>query len=105
MTLAQKKPSATYINRALPENELNDFVNGLAQRIASFPREAIAATKHSVDYSDTTIEAGLLEEQHLFNQTRVSVEAQTRMAKFMALGAQTREGELNLADVIENLAD
>ena len=94
-----------YINRALPENELNDFVNGLAQRIASFPREAIAATKHSVDYSDTTIEARLLEEQHLFNQTRVSVEAQTRMAKFMALGAQTREGELNLADVIENLAD
>ena len=92
-----------YINRAIPEDDLDPFVNRLAHRIASFPRSAIAATKRTVDYSDTTITAGLLEEQHLFNQIRVSDEAQRRMAKFMALGAQTRDGEIDLEDIINNL--
>jgi enoyl-CoA hydratase/carnithine racemase len=39
-----------YINRALPAAELDDFVSNLAYRIASFPREAIAATKQAMDY-------------------------------------------------------
>ena len=92
-----------YINRAMPENELDDFVAALAYRIASFPREAIAATKQAMDYSDPHLKEGLLEEQHLFNQTRVMPESQRRMAKFMELGAQTREGELQLESVIQGL--
>jgi enoyl-CoA hydratase/carnithine racemase len=92
-----------YINRALPAEDLDDFVTDLAQRIASFPQSAIQATKQAVDYSDSALSAGLLEEQHLFNQTRSTIEAQTRMAKFMALGAQTREGELDLDSIIRKL--
>ena len=92
-----------YINRALPAAELDDFVSNLAYRIASFPREAIAATKQAMDYSDSTITQGLLEEEHLFNQTRVMPESQRRMAKFMASGAQTREGELALDSIIKKL--
>ena len=92
-----------YINRALPAAELDDFVSNLAYRIASFPREAIAATKQAMDYSDSNITQGLLEEQHLFNQTRVMPESQRRMAKFMAYGAQTREGELELERIIKKL--
>jgi hypothetical protein len=34
-----------WINRALPDAELDDFVTGLASRIASFPVEALRATK------------------------------------------------------------
>ncbi len=92
-----------YINRALPAAELDDFVSNLAYRIASFPREAIAATKQAMDYSDSNITQGLLEEQHLFNQTRAMPESQRRMAKFMAYGAQTREGELELERIIKKL--
>ena len=92
-----------YINRAMPEAELDEFVSTLAYRIASFPREAIAATKQAMDYSDSTITQGLLEEEHLFNQTRVMPESQRRMAKFMASGAQTREGELALDSIIKKL--
>src|ERR1700687_4431705 len=34
-----------YVNRALPDDELNDFVDALATRIASFDKWAIANTK------------------------------------------------------------
>ena len=96
-----------YINRALPRDQLSDFVDQLAKRIASFPGAAIAATKRAFDYRDATVTGtgGLLDEQHLFNQTRVTSEAQIRMAKFMELGAQTREGELNLDAIIRTLTD
>src|SRR5271168_3547697 len=38
-----------YVNRALPDAELDAFVDALAERIASFDRQAIADTKHLVD--------------------------------------------------------
>ncbi|WP_078031402.1 enoyl-CoA hydratase/isomerase family protein [Massilia sp. KIM] len=38
-----------YVNRALPDAELDAFVDGLARRIASFEREAIVETKKLVD--------------------------------------------------------
>src|SRR5262249_27843911 len=38
-----------YVNRALPDTELEAFVNALALRISSFDKQAIAETKHLVD--------------------------------------------------------
>jgi enoyl-CoA hydratase/carnithine racemase len=38
-----------YVNRALPDAELDDFVDALATRIASFDKWAIANTKHLVN--------------------------------------------------------
>src|SRR6202162_5771122 len=38
-----------YVNRALPDTELDDFVDVLARRIASFDRRAIAAAKNLVN--------------------------------------------------------
>ncbi|MGD0109309.1 MAG: enoyl-CoA hydratase/isomerase family protein [Rhodopila sp.] len=38
-----------YINRALPDAELDGFVDDLAERIASFDKRAIAETKRLVD--------------------------------------------------------
>src|SRR5439155_16318037 len=38
-----------YVNRALPDDELNDFVDALATRIASFDKWAIANTKRLVN--------------------------------------------------------
>ena len=38
-----------YVNRALPDAELDAFVDALAMRIASFDKQAIAETKNFVN--------------------------------------------------------
>jgi enoyl-CoA hydratase/carnithine racemase len=84
-----------YINRALPANELDEFVSELARRIASFPPEAVALAKKAVDAGEglTTAEA-LLEEEQCFNLSLATDDARERMQKFMDSGGQTREVEL-----------
>jgi enoyl-CoA hydratase/carnithine racemase len=38
-----------YVNRSLPDADLDEFVDGLATRIASFDKRAISETKHFAD--------------------------------------------------------
>ncbi len=38
-----------YVNRALPDAELDGFVEALAMRIASFDKQALVETKHFVN--------------------------------------------------------
>jgi enoyl-CoA hydratase/carnithine racemase len=93
-----------YINRALPPEELAPFVERLARRIASFPAEALALAKSAVDSGEgmTTPEA-LLEEEHCLNQALATQAARHGMEKFMAMGGQTREVELELGENIGKL--
>ena len=93
-----------YVNRALPPEELTPFVERLAYRIASFPAEAIALAKASVNASELPIVEGLIEEAHYFNQSIATPAAQERMAKFMELGGQTPEVELDMNVLVEKLA-
>ncbi len=93
-----------YINRALPPEELTPFVERLAYRIASFPAEAIALAKASVNAAELPIIEGLTEESHYFNQSLALQAAKERMARFIALGGQTREVELNMEDLPDKLA-
>lgn len=94
-----------YINRALPPEELTPFVERLAYRIASFPAEAIAFAKASVNAAELPIIDGLLEEAHYFNQSIATKPAQKRMAKLMELGGQTREAELGMAELSDWFAE
>ncbi len=89
-----------WINRALPAAELRPFVRALAQRIASFPREAIALAKRAVDAADATVREGLLEEAHLFNRTLAVPEARARMAAFLASGGQDPIAERDLGALL-----
>lgn len=82
-----------YLNRALPPSELGPFVEKLARRIASFPAEAIALAKRSVNAAAPGVVEGLLEEAHCFNLSVATPAARERMAAFMAGGGQTREVE------------
>lgn len=93
-----------WINRALPAAELRPFVSALAQRIASFPREAILLAKRAADAADTTVREGLLEEAHLFNRTLASPDARARMDVFIASGSQNPETELDLGAVLGRIA-
>jgi enoyl-CoA hydratase/carnithine racemase len=51
-----------YVNRSLPDGELDAFVESLAMRISTFDKQAIAETKHLVDIAslppDSEIAAG-----------------------------------------------
>jgi enoyl-CoA hydratase/carnithine racemase len=77
-----------YVNRALAPDELWPFVEGLAQRIASFPAEAIARAKAPA------VVPGLAEEARLFAECVATPEARGRMRAYMDAGGQTREVEL-----------
>ena len=94
-----------YVNRALPPDEIGPFVEHLAHRIASFPAQAIALAKASVDSAELPTIDGLLEETHYFNQSLATSEAQRRMRRFLELGGQTREAELDVASVLDRLAE
>lgn len=93
-----------YVNRAFAPEELGPFVESLAYRIATFPAEAIALAKASVNAAELPIEQGLLEEAHYFNQALATPSAQKRMAAFMEFGGQTVEVEKNLGDLAEKMA-
>ena len=94
-----------YLNRALPAGELDGFVDRLARRIASFPPEAIALAKQSVNNADDLpLGEGLREEAHLFQQTLRTEGAQRNMRRFLELGGQTREGELRVGELMGRVA-
>lgn len=92
-----------YINRALPPDEIGPFVERLAYRIAGFPAEAIALAKASVSAAELPTHEGLLEEALYFNRSLATEAAQKRMRRFLELGGQTRETELDLGGLLERL--
>jgi enoyl-CoA hydratase/carnithine racemase len=94
-----------YINRALPPDEIGPFVEELARRIASFPAEAIALAKASVNSAELPTVEGLIEEAHYFNRAVATDAARKRMKRFLELGGQTREVELDMRGLADQLAE
>lgn len=92
------------INRALPVAELSEYVDSLAARIAKYPTTAIAAAKQSVvNAEDQSLRDGMLDEGYLFETTLRDPLAQRRMQRFLEIGGQTREGELRLTELLDDL--
>jgi len=71
-----------YVNRSLPDSELDDFVDVLAKRIASFDKQAIADTKHLVDVARLPSDADIAPEWDAF---LASVQRPTTQARLKAL--------------------
>jgi len=90
-----------WINRALPPDALGPFVEQLAGRIAAFPPDAVRRAKMAVDAAVGPVEDGLIEEAYQFNRTLADPDLDARMDGALALGAQTRDGELDLGALIE----
>jgi enoyl-CoA hydratase/carnithine racemase len=89
-----------YLNRAFgSEAGLDAYVDGLARRIASFPRSAVALAKAATLGAEPDWRAGLVEEDHLFQRLLRTDEAAPAMRRFLELGGQTREGELRVGDL------
>jgi enoyl-CoA hydratase/carnithine racemase len=81
-----------YVNRALPDNELDPFVNALARRIASFDRRAIAAAKNLVNQVSLPSADQLLDGLNSFTTALTWPETQQRIQALLKRGLQ-REGE------------
>ncbi|WP_188062828.1 enoyl-CoA hydratase/isomerase family protein [Sphingobium sp. KCTC 72723] len=90
---AQDAARIGWLNRALPANELGDFIDNLARRIASYPRMAIMAAKSAIDTSAPTLREGLCDEFQAFHVAYGSDDAQLRMKRAMARGFQTKAVE------------
>jgi len=89
-----------HLNRIFDSRqELDGFVDALAHRIALWPAEAIAWAKQSVNNTDMPWQEGMLEEAYLFQRTLRTDAAPANMQRAMSLGAQTREGELRIAEL------
>jgi enoyl-CoA hydratase/carnithine racemase len=80
-----------WINRALPDAELDNFVDGMARRIASWDKPAIAAAKQAVNARSTMTTPALTSEtEKLFFEFIGHKATQERVARLMGLGLQTR---------------
>jgi enoyl-CoA hydratase/carnithine racemase len=75
-----------YVNRALPDAELDDFVDALARRIASFDRQALAETKNLVNVASLPSPAEIAPEWDAFIASVQRPAAGERIRKLMERG-------------------
>jgi enoyl-CoA hydratase/carnithine racemase len=85
-----------WINRALPAAALGDFVNSLAQRIASFPSTGIGIVKDRVNAIALAPTEDFRRDSDLFGAAVREPAAQARIQAALERGFQTRETEIAL---------
>jgi enoyl-CoA hydratase/carnithine racemase len=77
-----------YVNRALPDVELDGFVEALARRIASFDRRAIAAVKNLVNQVSLPSADRLVDALNSFQTALSWPETQQRVQALFKRGLQ-----------------
>ncbi len=93
-----------YLNRALHADAVGPYVDALARRIASFPPDAVRLAKQAINSAEEPLDEGLRDESFLFQQLIRTPDAQENMKRFLRIGGQTREGELNIEQLSGQLA-
>lgn len=90
-----------WINRALPAAELDEFVDGLARRIATLAPGVVSGTVEILDAALASHQDGLKTEDEVGFRliTQPTAAALTRAAR--AAGAQTRDGERDLETILD----
>jgi enoyl-CoA hydratase/carnithine racemase len=88
-----------WINRAIPAQNLDQYVRQLAFTIAYVPAETIKIQKQSMLNAETMpVEKALLEESHLFALSAGLKETKNRMKTFLDSAGQSRDSEMNIID-------
>jgi enoyl-CoA hydratase/carnithine racemase len=75
-----------YVNRSLPDNQLDPFVDALAERISSFDKQAIAETKRLVDLNSLPQDAEIVPEWEAFIGSLGRPAAQERLRALFERG-------------------
>lgn len=94
-----------WVNRALDSHELWAHVERVAKRIASFPPNAVREAKAAVLRADHHITEELLQEAAGFNRLLGDPRAETAMKNFLARGGQTRDGEMRIGELANEIND
>jgi enoyl-CoA hydratase/carnithine racemase len=92
-----------WINRALPADELNDFVRSLALRIGGFPAAGHAIVKERVNAIALPTIEDIRRDSDLFLEGTRTNEFQELTKTAMQRGFQTRDGEIDLARLVGDL--
>jgi len=92
-----------WINRALPGDELAEFVRTLAERIAGFPAAGRAALKDRVNAIALAPAEEFRRDSDLFGEAVQTPDVQRRIGAALTEGFQTRGGELALARMLGEL--
>jgi len=75
-----------YVNRSLPDSELDTFVESLATRIASFDKQAISETKRFADVASLSADFEIAPEWDVCLASIMRPAAQERIRKLMERG-------------------
>jgi enoyl-CoA hydratase/carnithine racemase len=95
-----------WINRALPDEQLDSFVTRLAQRLASFDRQALAEAKRAINRHALANAEDLHGSQSTFHRAAAWPGARSRAKKLMDLGIGTRSDlELRFGDHLPSLVE
>lgn len=92
-----------YFNRALPPDELDAHVDGLARRIASFDPDAVRGAKEALVRAQPELGERLIDETHVFDRLLVGEPAQALLQRFLDHGGQTTEVEQRIEAVAAEL--
>lgn len=94
-----------FLNRVFDSAaEMGEWVDALAYRIAGWPPEAVALCKASINNAEKDLVEALRDEAFLFQQSLRNPSAQAGMRQALAMGAQTREGELRIGELCADVA-
>jgi enoyl-CoA hydratase/carnithine racemase len=95
-----------WINRALPDADLEAFVDNLARRVASFDRHALAEVKRLINRHGLPDPAELIATQEAFMQSIGWDGFRARLPKLVELGiGQRGDFEMRLGQHLGHLAD
>ena len=95
-----------YVNRSLPDAELDGFVDALARRIDSFDRRALVAAKHLINEVSLPPFDRLLDAFTSFGTALGWPEAQNRIKTVLGRGLQRDAGfEKNWPEVLATLVE
>jgi len=90
-----------YVNRAIPDDELDGFVDAFAQRLAQFDKRAIAETKGFVDQTTLPADAEFPPALTAFFNSVQRPETGKRAKALLQMGLQQRsEAELRLGEYV-----
>ena len=95
---AEEAARIGWLTRAVPDAELDEFVEQLAVTVASRSPYAIALAKRAIDAATGTLDDGLSIELAAFLDAFGTEQAQSRVRQAMASGFQTRSLETGSLD-------
>ena len=95
-----------YVNRTIPDDEFEDFVDRFARRVATFDRHGLADIKHFVNNVSLPADEEFPPQMDAFWQAVARPALRARASKLFELGMQQRsEVELRLGEYVGRIAE